>query len=286
MAKQKTVYEPEVSVKEKTLEEMTDGEFLSGIEEWSTPLYEDYISAPRISETSASGYLSATKIGILAKNFKKPVKETVVEDKGSQTAACGSGKYVKKRGLLVAIITVLTLAVLVMIALGSLNINGISDYLLMYESKDGNVGIIDPVVSMVTYLIGQDADVNFAAYFESAGRGYGLIAPYGVACATILYVLCVAAMFIKSMFALFEKRTVCGYYKKRKFGFLSIVAFLCAVVCVIGGLYVSGGDITGIADFVLRGERSFVVGYGTYAMLAVPVVTLVMSAFGYGKKKK
>lgn len=286
MAKQKTVYEPEVSVKEKTLEEMTDGEFLSGIEEWSAPLYEDYISAPRISETSISGYLSATKIGILAKNFKKPVKETVVEDKGSQTAACGNGKYVKKRGLLVAIITVLTLAVLVMIALGSLNINGISDYLLMYESKDGNVGIIDPVVSMVTYLIGQDADVNFAAYFESAGSGYGLIAPYGVACATILYVLCVAAMFIKSMFALFEKRTVCGYYKKRKFGFLSIVAFLCAVVCVIGGLYVSGGDIMGIADFVLRGERSFVVGYGTYAMLAVPVVTLVMSAFGYGKKKK
>ena len=171
----------------------------------------------------------------------------------------------------------LTLAVLVMVALGSLNINGISDYLLMYESNDGNVGIIDPVVSMVTYLIGQDANVNFAAYFESAGSGYGLIAPYGVACATILYVLC---------FALFEKRTVCGYYKKRKFGFLSIVAFLCAVVCVIGGLYVSGGDITGIADFVLRGERSFVVGYGTYAMLVVPVVTLVMSAFGYGKKKK
>ena len=96
MAKQKTVYEPEVSVKEKTLEEMTDGEFLSGIEEWSAPLYEDYISAPRISETSISGYLSATKIGILAKNFKKPVKETVVEDKGSQTAACGNGKYVKK----------------------------------------------------------------------------------------------------------------------------------------------------------------------------------------------
>ncbi len=286
MAKHKSdeleIEEFERALKEKTLEEMTDSEFLSGVDEWSAPLYIDYLSAPRNSETSVSGYLSATKIGILAKNVKKPVKGAESSQKDTQKS---NKKYIKKRMAALIAIAVFCFIMLAATAIGFAEVEPISDYVLMYERSDG-IGILDPAISMVTYLANLDLDPNFIVYFNGARTPYELIAPYAVACASILYLVCIILMFIKAFVAMFEKRTVCGYYVKRKFGFMSVVSILCALICVIGGLYVSGGQISQIAGFIVGEGRNFEMGYGLYAMIIVPIVTLILSSFAYGKKRR
>lgn len=285
MAKKKQEPAKEPVVVEKTLEEMTDAEFLAGIEKWGAPAYNDYMHAPRISETRINGYLSDTEVGILAKNAKVKVEEPESEVKETQNVCVKAKRHTKKRALLLVVIMILTLAFMVGTVLGVLKVAPVFDYFNVYGGENGGTGIIDPVVSMILHLTKGSGDYTFVEYFGKAGEGLSAVPVYSVACAIILYLVCIIVMFVKSVFATFEKRNVCGYYKKRTFGYISIVALLCAVVCVVGGLYVTGGAITDILDFLTPDKLPVGAGYGLYVMLGLPIVTLIMSSFAYGKKK-
>lgn len=286
MAKKKPSFEEETEVVNKTLDEMTDSEFLAGVERFGAPLYFDYLCAPRTKDMSVNGYLSETQIGILARNAKMPVKETKAQEKEPQTQVKTSKNYVRKHILPIAVILLVSIAMLVIVGMGVIENGDIGKSIALYESEDGDVGIIDTVVSMFEYLLDKDGEGNYIAYYADAGSEYALIPVYAVSCAVILFTVCFVIMLIKSACALFEKRTVCGYYKKRKFGFLSIVALLCGAICLIGGIYITGGDITAIGDFFLRGERAAVAGYGLYVMFGAAAVTFIMSCIAYGKKRK
>ena len=67
MAK-KTIPEPKVTY--KTMDEMTDSEFLKSVDRMGVPYYFDYMDAPTKSHTSVSGYVSDAQIALLAENRK------------------------------------------------------------------------------------------------------------------------------------------------------------------------------------------------------------------------
>lgn len=286
MAKKKQAPAPEPLAVEKTLEELTDAEFLASIEKLGAPAYNDYMHAPRVSETRINGYLSDTEIGILAKNAKVKIEEPKPAVAEHQIVHEKEKRHTKKRMVLLVLILLLTLAFMAGTVIGALRIENASEYFLLYSGKDGETGVIDPVVSMILHLTKSNGDSAFLGYFQTAGSGLSAVPVYAVACAIIVYLICIIAMFVKSVFAVFEKRNVCGYYKKRKFGYISVVAFLCAAICLVGGLYVSGGTITDVVDFLTPNKLSVGAGYALYAMLGLPIVTLIASSFAYGRKRK
>ena len=283
MAKKKPVEQAQPRYVEKTLEEMTDSEFLKNVEPMGEPFYFDYLNAPYDNVYSVGGYVSDTKMGMLAHGTKTRVEETKRPFIAPQTTV-KSKNYIKKRTALLLLIALLALALVAVIVLGALGLS-FSDYFNLYDREQGNISVVDVALSGVEKLSGLELRTDFVVYYEGEDVKE-LIPPYAVWAATLLYLIATAVVLIKAFVALFGKRSPVGYYKKRKFGFWAIFMFLCTAIEMVGGMYASGSQIGDFVSFVAPSSQPFGAGIGLYIMAAIPVLILIFSSFAYGKTRK
>jgi hypothetical protein len=140
------------------------------------------------------------------------------------------------------------------------------------------------VVALVDSFAHTGAKNFYTPYFEGVS-GKGAVPVYAVSAAVLLSLLFALAEFIKSMCALCSGKKDDGYYKKFRFGYISVVMFLCGVTATVGGIYVGGLSIADVLSFIKPGATDFGAGYALYAMLGVPVITFICACCSYKKEK-
>lgn len=195
--------------------------------------------------------------------------------------------YDKKRGFFLFVPFILTLVVLAAVVVGVFNVKGINEYVSMYEYKETGIAILDPVFSFLKDKIdgfNLNVPTEFSV-FETGKEFADVFCSYALIIGIVLYALFTLFAFIVSIAGLTGRKNKDGFYRKAKLGYLSIVAFLCSLLILICGIYVSGGSIAQIVDFV-TGKADFSVGYAMYAMVAVPIITLICSCCAYRKYKE
>ena len=195
--------------------------------------------------------------------------------------------YDKKRGLFLFIPFILALVILAAAVVGVFNVKEINEYVSMYEYKETGITILDPLFSFLKGKIdGFDLKVPTEfAVFKTGEEFADVFAAYALPIAIVLYALFMLFIFIVSIAGLAGKKNKDGFYRKAKLGYLSIVAFLCSLLIMVCGIYVSGGSIAQIVDFV-TGKADFSIGYAMYALIAVPIITLICSCCAYRKYKE
>lgn len=290
----------------KSVEEMTDHEFLTNIDYLCNPYYHAYLGAKTHTELK-EGDLVYNPYGEVryqptyAENPNLPtVNVTNTDEKGKGTREKKGAKlYEKKRVLpliLIAIVSLLTIAV-ILSGLFGLNFLGLykipieegTAIALPVPSPDGTViTASDPIVGIVKSVVDVDMESVyhevFLNYEKENTETLKVISLYAVPVALVIILIFAVIALIKALVAIFSGKKE-GYYHKFKFGFLSIVGFLCGLILVIGGLYVAKINLTEIGDFLLAKPMIMQAGYGLYALLVLPIISFVMTCIGYKKKK-
>ncbi|MGN1042592.1 MAG: hypothetical protein ACI4SK_03805 [Christensenellales bacterium] len=157
-------------------------------------------------------------------------------------------------------------------------------------------GALDPVFGFIKYVgnkLGMKLEFGDSPLYDSmiAKVEIGMadsIAKYIILAfpvAMIIYVITALIMAIKAFLGMFGRRIF------KCFGLGSIVMILCAAVTAFGGLaYVT--DVAGKMDFAkivdiliggITGTGGFTGGYGLLIMIALPLVTLILSMFARKK---
>ncbi len=259
----------------KPMSEMTDSEFITYAEYLSSPYYRQYMAA-KSGNVATEGAVQQTATPVTAP-AKKGKGKKVKEEK----------LYVKKRGLFLFLILLLTLVVVAVAVVGYIDIEGISDYAALYVNEDSSISMADPIIGMVKTFVDLDME---SAYYDGvlAGNTEGadiltLVTIYAVPVACLLAIVFALIAVIKAFVALCSGKKD-GYYKKFKFGFLSVAILLCGLIAFVGGLYVSGTSLVDVLTFV-TGEAAISAGYGLYALIALPVLTLIFSCVSYKRLK-
>ncbi|NLL56614.1 MAG: hypothetical protein GX242_05335 [Clostridiales bacterium] len=271
------------SVPTKSIDEMSDIEFITSADYLASPYYRAYVSARARMESQ----------------FDQPRNTENVKTKGkAQKPAYTGGAikgavYSKKRSICHILIAVFMLVTLTVALLSFLNIDGVEPYSAVFvksgvnEDTNTYVGLLDPIFGLVKKVAKVNVDsFYFDSYVSNMSPETDImtkISLYAVPVAALLIVICAIIGFFKSIVALVSKRYANGYYKKYKFGFLSIVMLLSALVLLVGGMFASGADISVILDFILGKTTNLNAGYGVYALILLPILTFILSCVSYKK---
>ncbi len=154
-------------------------------------------------------------------------------------------------------------------------------------------GLLDPIFGFIKY-VARSFDKDLSSLGDSplydqmvskveVGMAdqiaqYAILAfPVGL----ILYVVCALVMFIKAFLGMFNKRIF------KCFGLGSIFMIIFAALSAVGGLAfltpidgkMNFGDILGVVMNGITGDGGFTCGYGWLILIALPVVTLILSMF-------
>lgn len=268
----------------KSVNEMSDTEFITYADYLSSPYYRAYINARTRADITQSGY--ASNYGY----YGRPVRE-------APTEPLPKGKiYSKKRGLALFFILIAMLLTVAVAVVGYLGIDGISDYVAVYkvpgvtEEMDEAVSLVDPAIGLVDKIASVDG-LN-SVYFDNFANdkldeadAMLKIALYAVPVAVIVLAVFTVVGLIKALAALFAGRKN-GYYRKFKFGFISIVMLLCALVIAVGGVYAANIGIDGAADFLTFKSNVLQASFGLYAIVVLPIISFILSCVSYKKVKK
>lgn len=304
MAKNKKIQEtePQQQVPNKSIDEMSDVEFITYADYLSSPYYRAYMNAKAKALGVGTDYLMKDSQGELPVdgNYEdKAVKAGTVADKNTakktkEAKAVKGGKiYTKKRAFALVLILLFMFVCVAAVALGSFEVQPVTQYTALYV-KDGAlgkaVGELDPALGLIKKLAKVDVDsVFYNTYLSNIPADVDLVTNiclYAVPAASILFVIFAIIGVIKALGALCAKKTVDGFYKKYKFGFISIVMFLCSLIMLVGGLYVNNTAITDILSFLTGKTSGLYAGYGLYGFILIPVITFICSCCGYKKLKK
>lgn len=199
--------------------------------------------------------------------------------------------YTKKRSFFLIVPLILT-ALILAVAIVGLFKTSINGYVALYGyeyavTKD--VVLLDPLFSFLQSQFKLDLG-NFPAEFATLakpvedGNVMGAIAKYALPVSIVLYVVFALIALITAIVGLAGRKQPNGTYKRAKFGFLSIVMFVCALLMAVAGVYATGGKIGDVANFITRANPLFA-GIGYYAFLAIPVILFVCTCLAYGKTK-
>lgn len=303
----------------KPMEEMSDTEFITYADYLSSPYYRAYINAKSRVSSDGRGYTigkpDGASYGQRNANYgNSPDRRYHPFSDNDGNAAYGyspstvNGKaaktkkrtklYTKKRGICLILILLFMLVVLAVGVLGFIKLDAVNDYTAIYQktgiSKDVkvNIGLVDPIIALVKQITPIDIDsVYHTEYVQNKLDNVGTmeaIARVAVPVAAALILICALIGFLKALVALFAKRKDNGYYKKIRFGFISIVMLLCGLIVAAGGVYLSGMDFSLIADFFTfkSASNSLQAGYALYAIVAIPIITLICSCVSYKKLKR
>lgn len=274
---------------EKSLNRMNDAEFVYNLDRMSRPDLITRLSDVCNDPVSIESFLSRSDIRVVDSHIPFTIElpkstqeeaQTDVLSKETDKTARKEKKALKvcdkKRTMLLVLVAIVALIALVAIVLGVVGIG----YVYPIQTEEKSYGIVDPVVAAIDTLFKTEGNAYLDGAFAGASDWKELFVAYATAAATVLYVVCFVAMFIKALFAAFERGTD-GSYKKRDFLFPSIVALLCSIVTVLGTSALVGASIL---SFVTM-ESAPKIGYALYGLVALPVLTLLFGAFAYGRKK-
>jgi hypothetical protein len=277
----------------KNIDDMTDIEFITSADYLASPYYRAYMSAKaRVSTGSSQSYQPLSSAFSQPQIAKGKNGKIVSSSKKSASGA----NYSKKRGLVLFLITLFMLVIIAISVLNVFNIEGIAEYSTTYikpgvtEASDVNIGLLDPVYGLVKSIIPSlELDSvyldNYLSNITTETNLITKISLYAVPAAAIIIMLCAVIGFLKGIGAMLAKKRANGLYKKSKFGFLSIIIFLCGAIILIGGIFVSGTEINAALDFIMQKTTALYAGYGLYALIVLPILTLILSGISYKKVK-
>lgn len=275
----------------KSIDEMTDIEFITSADYLASPYYRAYISAK--SRLSDEAYQP------LSKTYDKPAtsaKSAAARDVQPKAAARSGKKikgavYSKKRGVAHFFITLFMLVIIAVAVLGFIDLSYGAVYVRpgVTEDTDINFYLLDPVFGVIKKFADVDLDsYYFDSFVSNLSENTEImvkVALYAVPAAALLILICALIGFFKGIVAMCSKRQANGMYKKFKFGFLSLVMLLSALIMLVGGIFASGQEITVILDFILGKTNALCAGYGLYALVVLPIITFILSCIGYKKAK-
>ncbi|MBR1747516.1 MAG: hypothetical protein IJ735_04820 [Clostridia bacterium] len=295
MAKKNKNVNPEPP--KKSINEMTDSEFITYADYLSSPYYRAYVNARVRAEAGVQSERGAGYGGFVG----APVAPAVVP----------KNRRAKKRGFFLFLIMLIMLLTVAIAVTYFLNIATIDQYVSLYKIPDGKeIEVVDEETEEVTteivdaYVALTDAPVgmvkNFVSDLSLESEYYNnfidgklddaeamkKIAVFAVPVAAVVIIVCAVIGLIKALVALFSRKKSDGYYKKVRFGFLAILMFLCGLVLAVGGLYVSGLGFEGAIDFLTLKSEVMQAGYGLYAMIGLPILTFIFTCVAYKKIKK
>lgn len=228
--------------------------------------------------------------GVSAKSSKKVIANREVKQKEKASKGVAKKVYVKKRAFFLVLTAILSLVILAVAVVGIFDLTvsdtAINEYISIYNYKTSeNVAIdmLDPVLGFIqsTFKLDLGMESDFTANFTVGEETKDVIANYALPIALVVYVIFYLATFIASIAGACGKKGANGY-KKVKLGFVSIIAFLCSLIVIVAGMMMAGLSFDGILDFIM-GKGNFSIGYGLYAMVAVPIITFICSCCSYKK---
>lgn len=283
--------EPNVAPINKPMTEMDDIEFITYADYLSSPYYHAYIEA----KTRAMGQAKSLANASGEYSNAKDMGRYDSKDNAKAVKSVNEGKlYAKKRGIVLVIVAVFMLVVIAAAALGAVGLVSVDEFVAAYIRPSATVGninisIIDPILGTIKDLAKVNLDSNFYETFLASKPANASImtkiAVYAVPAAALLIILFALIGFIKAIVALFAKKTLSGNVKKHGFGLISIVMFLSALIMVVGGIYLANIDIAKALDFIIQKDPIMYVGYGLYALIAIPVITFILNFMAYKKIK-
>lgn len=315
MAKKKNVNnEPP----KKSLNEMSDSEFITYADYLSSPYYRAYVNARIRAEQGGSssgyaggGYAGPSYGGGFTGQSYTGGYPTAGYPTQRATGPVPKNRRQKKRGFFLFLILLLMIVTIAIAVLPLLNMAMIEPYASVYklpngkeievvdpeteavsvEKADAFIGLPDPIIGLVkTFMADFSMDSEYYTNFVEGKLDDAAplvkVALYAVPSAAILIVVCAVIGLIKALVALFSRKKSDGYYKKIGFGFLAILMFLCGLLLAVGGLYFSGVGIDGAVDFLTFKSETIQACYGLYALVALPILIFIFSCVSYKKIKK
>lgn len=272
-------------VSTKSIDEMTDIEFITSADYLASPYYRAYMSAK--ARIGNEGYQP------LSKAYDVPngrISNNATIGKSSRKAV-----YCKKRSVSLIFITIFMLIILAVAVVGFLDIASVESYIATYvkpgvtEATDINIGLLDPVFGLIKKVAKVDMESfyydSYLSNIAPATEVMTKIALYAVPVAALLLIVCALIGFFKGIMALCARAYNNGLYKKYKFGFLSIIMLLSGAILLVGGIFASGLEISVILNFILGKTTALSAGYGLYAFVILPIITLILSCISYKKAK-
>ncbi|HKL73748.1 MAG TPA: hypothetical protein VJ903_02530 [Clostridia bacterium] len=273
----------------KSIDEMSDIEFITSADYLASPYYRAYVSAK--ARIESGNYQPLSKRYDLPSSSKGRNSQSTAYAKPIKGAV-----YSKKRGITQFFIMLFMLIILAVAVVGFFNIANIDSYVAIYiepgvtEETNINIGLLDPVLGIVKKIASVDVDsFYYDNYMSNISDNVDImtkVSLYAVPVAALLIIICALIGFFKAIVALCSKKHLNGMYKKYKFGFLSIVMLLCALILVVGGIFASGMEIAAILDFVLLNSTVLYAGYGLYAVVILPMLMFLLSCGSYKKAKE
>lgn len=225
--------------------------------------------------------ISYNEAPVSAPSYEAPVE--VKKEKAKKVLAPGS---VKKRGFIVFLVLLFMVVVLAVGVLGFIGLEFTNDYVGIFNTAGKTVYFHDPIFGAVEAW-GADLieeKLGDSVYYDNylstlqTDNVAVKISSYVLPIALVLIALFALIVVIKALVALFGK-------KARKLGFLSLLI-------AIFGLFVAGCGVIwnnmGISQIisVLTGEAANVnATYGLYALIGLPLIAAILSAFAYKKIK-
>ena len=274
----------------KSVNDMTDSEFIAYADYLSSPYYQAYMNAHAqagnpYGNDSYGGYGMQSEPKnepALNKKQKKNIRE-------------------KKRAFFLILIAIFMLVIVALAVLTFIDVAAVAGYAGIYKipgvtsDYDVNIMLVDPAIGLVKSFVNLDGfDSEFGSrFFGSKLEGADVatkIALYAVPIGAALVAICAVIGLLKALGALLsgrkKKGAYKGYYKKFRFGFLGFVTFLCGLILTVGGVFCAGLDLQGATDFILFKSQSLQAGYGLYAVVILPVLVMLCSGLAYKKTAK
>lgn len=266
----------------KSIAEMDDIEFIAYADYLSSPYYRAYIEA----KTKTQGQIRDLVIA-----------SSVQADAAAKTEKVSSVKesklYTKKRGVALVVIAIFMFVVIAATALGVVSIGGIDNFVAAYtvpgtaEGEDINISIADPMLGLIKDLTKVEFDSNYFATFLAVKTANAdiitKIALYAVPAAALIIIVLAVIGFVKALAAIFAKKTLSGKIKKSGFGLISIIMFVSALIMLVGGVFVANIEIASALEFLTQKSAVMNVGFGLYALVAIPIITFICSCVSYKK---
>lgn len=249
----------------KSVEEMSDLEFITYADYLSSPYYRAYMAEKSRIETAPSAL-------------------TLSVNRQSEA------KYIKKRTFFLAVIALLMLATIIFAAIGAAGFNSADVYVSLYEfdgDKTDFISILDPAFGIMKELGVKDLEsVYYDRFFLPGSENASDItktALYAVPIASLIAALFVLIGFLKALVAVFSGKRKDGGYRKFGFGFIGFVLILCALTLMFGGIYASAGSEIG--GFFTGENAVLQASPGFYLIAACGLISLLCSIFAYKKNK-
>lgn len=271
----------------KPVSEMSDSEFITYADYLSSPYYRAYMNAKCRNEEEA---FRASIAPVPSVENTPAEKESKKKNKNKKAPAL----YVKKRTGALAVIFVIMLILVAVNVVGYFDIKEVSEYVAIYNIVDGDknisVSAIDPAIAIVKSFVKSDSvkSVYFNDFVDGQLKDVGFltkVSVYAVPVASLIIALFAVIGLIKALVAMCSKPKENGYYSKYKFGFLSVVMFLCGAIAFFGGLYVEGIKLTDAIEFITFKSNVMNAGYGLYAIIVLPIISWIMTCIAYKKQK-